>query len=149
MTKALTTITYGIPKDPSGLVKWAASGGDDIVGDPLQLNGKTGLLTSGSQGHEHPNGSEFAFIVGETKGGFIQFEGGTLVKQAHIRMADPDADLAALRDSLGNNNPDEWPDTLPSGLPKDPFNQSVQIPCADMRTGSLYTFRTASFWGCL
>src|SRR5262249_47587559 len=132
-----TAATFGLPADLRGLAKFAAGGGEDDPGDRLKVNGKTGGSTSGSQGLQHKPGEQFAFFVGEARGGFVKFDGGQLISQGWIRLADPDADLGELRGKLGDNDPSEWRDTLPSGLPKDPFNQGIKIPCVDPRTGKL------------
>jgi hypothetical protein len=149
MTKstALTIPNLGMPADLTALAKFAAGTGDDDVGDPLQLNGKTGAITSGNQGFEHKPGELFAFLLGEAKGGYLRFENGKPVASGFLRLADPETDLDELRKSFGDYDPDKWKDTLPSGLPKDPFNESVKIPCVGMTDGKLYTFRTNSWYG--
>jgi hypothetical protein len=146
-TKAVARVDLGLPTDLRGLAKFAAGGGEDDVGDRLKVNGKTGAINSGSQGYEHKPGFKVAVFIGEAQGGFARFDGGQIVKQGWARLADPDTDLDELRDSLGDNNPDEWRDELPSGLPKDPFNQGVKVPCIDPQTGKLYTFSSLSFYG--
>src|SRR5262249_15507272 len=62
---------------------------------------------------------------------------------------DPDAALVELRASLPDNDPDQWPEVTPAGLPKDPFSDSVKLVVVEVspRQGYLFTFRTASWWG--
>src|SRR5262249_55110265 len=41
----------------------------------------------------------------------------------------------------------KWEETLPSGLPRDPFQDSVKITCVEVRPepGYLYTYRASSY----
>src|SRR5262249_44819005 len=92
-------------------------------------------------------GEQFAFFIGEARGGWVRFDDGDLVNQGWIRLADPDADLGKLRNTLGDNDPNEWKDVLPNGLPKDPYNRGIKIPCINPKTGKLSAFSPLPFPG--
>ncbi len=149
-TRALTTTQYGLPADVKGLAQFASRGGDDDVGDRLRANGKDGRIYIGSQGSTMESGARLAIFVNHLMEGFVHWDSGTLVDQKWLRVtavADLDADLKALRSSMGHTNPDEWKEALPNGLPKDPIQAAVKFPVTDMATGRLYTYSVNSWNG--
>jgi hypothetical protein len=135
----------GLPTNGlDGFVKYAAGSDGDYAGDLLRLNGKSGKITYGSQETELPEGTKFAVLLGQAKVGFIRWSGGQREQQAWIRLSNSTADIDELRASLGDNDPDKWGEVRPSGLPKDPFSESVLVPMIEMKTGKLMSFASSS-----
>jgi hypothetical protein len=141
---AIVSVNLGMPSDLRGLARFAAGLAEDYVGDLFLVNGKTGEITSGSQGFEHKPGEQFAMFIGEAQGGFVKWEGGKITQQAWIRLADHDTDLEKLRASLGDNDPQQWKRFNMKGEPEDPFKESIRIPMIDPNSGSLFTFSSSA-----
>jgi hypothetical protein len=49
-----------------------------------------------------------------------------------------------LRKTLPETNPDLWTEVNPSGLPRDPYSESVQLPCVRLDGGQLLTFASSA-----
>jgi hypothetical protein len=141
---AIVTVNLGMPSDLRGLARFAAELTGDYPGDLFLVNGKTGAITSGSQGFEHKPNEQFAMIIGEAQGGWVRWEGGKLVDQRWIRLADSDLDLATLRESLGHTDPNKWTKFNVKGEREDPYKEAVRIPMVDLVDGALYTFSSSA-----
>jgi hypothetical protein len=141
---AQQVVALGLPSNLSGFARFAAADDGDFPGDLLKVNGKSGRITFGSQEIELPRGSKFAVLLGQAKAGWIRWQGGQREGQAWLRLADADADLDALRQSLGDTNPDEWTEFKPSGLPKDSWSMSILLPVIHVKDGKLMTLASSS-----
>jgi hypothetical protein len=139
---------FGLPASASGLEKYASDSGS-YLGDLLKVSGRDGTISFGAQATEMKPGGKFAALLGEAKVGFIEWEEGTPVDQAWMRLADltDERDLRALRTSLGNTDPADWEEQELNGKPKDPFRESVMLPLVELRSGRLFTFSSSSSGG--
>jgi hypothetical protein len=126
-----------------GLAKYGASEGNTSLGDWLKCNGKTGVLSYGSQGTELPSGTKAAVLLGLGEAGFILWEDGRRADQAWVRLVDG-PDLKELRQTLPDNDPARWTETTPSGQPQDPFRESVKLPLVLWPGGKLLTYSTSA-----
>jgi hypothetical protein len=111
----------------------------------LKFSGKTGVWTSGAQGIEIPLGTQLAAIVPETLGGYVKWVDGELAEQALIPIVEG-CDLKALRATLGDDDPNEWP-TGDDGKPEDPWREAALLPLKNPKTGAQYTYSTSSVGG--
>jgi hypothetical protein len=126
-----------------GYVRFCADSGDH-VGDLLKCNGKSGRVTFGAQETELPRGTKLAVLLGQARAGYRKWQDGKCQDQAWIALSDNTADLEALRKTLPETNPDLWTEVNPSGLPRDPYSESVQLPMVRMDNGALLTFASSA-----
>jgi hypothetical protein len=136
-----------VPSDLRGLQRFVSSGGDDDLGDRLRVNGEDGSIYVGSQGATMEPGTKLAVFLGQIMEGFVYWKDGQLADQRWVNANDPAVDLTELRAQMGQANPNEWQETLPSGLPKDPISPAVKFPVCDVATGNLFTYSVNSFNG--
>jgi hypothetical protein len=126
-----------------GYVRYCADSGDH-VGDLLKVNGKSGRVTFGAQDVELPRGAKLAVLLGQTRAGYVKWQDGKRQDQAWIALSDSAADLEALRATLPETDPNLWQEVNPSGLPRDPYSESVQLPMVRMDNGALLTFASSA-----
>jgi hypothetical protein len=141
--------SFGLPVNVDGLSAYAASSGAGFPGDLFKLNGKNGKYALGADGEDVPTGSAFAVILQQATAGFVSWVDGKVADQAFIPISEatPTA-LAKLRESLGDLDRTQWPDTDLKGRPVDPFKESARVPMVQMSDGRLCTFLTSSLSGC-
>ncbi len=123
------------------LEKYAAS---DLewVGDLMLFNGKTGRY--GAQQKRIEDGTELAWPMFLARAGFVKWVDGTIEGQAWGPL---NADLKALRESLGDTDPDKWLEEDWKGRPKDPWGEAVAAPMIRLSDGWVLCFKSSSFGG--
>jgi hypothetical protein len=76
--------------------------------------------------------------------GWVRWAGG---RPADSRMGHvADRFVVPLRDTLGFHDENQW-EMDGSGNPKDPWQLTMTILLAELETGQVYTFSTATFGG--
>jgi hypothetical protein len=132
------------PAQLSALERYGRSGGD-LFGELLKFSGKTGAWTAGAQGIEIPIGTQLVAIVPEMLAGFVKWIDGELAELAMQPITET-YNPKALRASLGNLDPAEWP-TGDDGRPEDPWKEAAYLPLKDLRKGAKFTYSTSSVGG--
>ena len=90
-------------------------------------------------------GTELVAIVPELVAGYVKWVDGTLAEEV-LRPITEDYDPKALRASLGDVDPAQWP-RGEDGRAHDPWKEAAYLPMKDLKTGAKYTFATSSIGG--
>jgi hypothetical protein len=130
----------------TALEKYGRSGAGGLFGDLLRFSGKTGVWAFGSQNTEVPIGTRLVAIIPQLVAGYIRWQDGAVADQV-IQPINESYDPKALRTTLGDVDPDQWPKG-DDGRAEDPWRESVLLPLKNLATGAEYTYSTSSLGGC-
>jgi hypothetical protein len=144
----MTSPKNELPTNSKVLPPAAFSDDDDFGGGAfLFLDGKRGPpYTCGRDKDEVPCGTKAVAFVDQQLRGFTIFEDG--VPRSRLLPLWPPPDLDALRASLGNLDPDLWPNRDPKGQPLDPWRPTRRLPLVLLdATSAAVVFSTCSDGG--
>ena len=106
------------------LDEWGTGGGR-----LLAFNGQSGIHRTLADDVEVPSGTEFDAFLHLTQRGFINFN--TDDGQPDVRMVRIDENaVVPARESLGDNDPTQWPVSPMNGAKNDPWKEQFAIPMA-------------------
>jgi hypothetical protein len=128
--KHLIPVEYaslGLPTDLSGFRADAAADNAYSGIDYLKLNGKTGKKVYGADHIVLPDNAKLAALIGMTKFGFAKWRDGAIETQAWLGLTDL-GNLDALRQRLGDLDPEQWTGRDLKGRPIDPFRRAARCP---------------------
>jgi hypothetical protein len=121
------------------LAKHATSG----VPVRFSKDGKFILPTEGDK--ELPEGSTFAVIWDQGRGGFQKF--GEKGERPEYRVALIFSGKPPERDELPDNDPKEWPISKLSREQEDPWREVILVPLQSTEDGQVYVFSTMGVTG--
>jgi len=116
-----------------------------IVGSLVRFDGKAGHYVV-VETDEVLDNKQFIVAVDETLAGFIRFNGEGQPPD-RIQGQPYKGWIKPRRDTLGSNDPTQWPVSPLSGKPEDPWKEQVNIVLVDPVTRAFYTFATTSKTG--
>jgi biotin carboxyl carrier protein len=116
-----------------------------IVGQLVKFDGKIGKYAIVETGEDVTN-RQFIAIMDETLAGYVRFNGEGQPPD-RIQGQPYKGWLKPKRDTLGDNDPSQWPISPLSGKPEDPWKSQVNIVLVDSTTRAFYTFATVSKTG--
>jgi hypothetical protein len=116
-----------------------------IVGQLVKFDGKAGHYVVVETG-EIVDNKLFVVAADETLGGYIRFNGegqppDRVQGQPYKGWPKP------KRDTLGDNDPSQWPISPLSGKPESPWKEQVNLVLIDPETRAFFTFATVSKTG--
>jgi hypothetical protein len=116
-----------------------------IAGRLIKFDGKKGKFVTLDDDEPVKEDAEFIALVEETLIGWIKFqgEGKEPLRRAGLLY---DGFVMPARETLGDNNPDDWPAGL-DDKPQDPWLHQVLLPLQDATNRELFTFETRSVTG--
>jgi hypothetical protein len=94
---------------------------------------------------ELPEGTELACHWDQARGGHQKFNGPG--KHPDVRIDRIFGGTPPTRESLGDNDPSQWPESDLTGRPEDPWRKVIMVPLEDPATGKVYVFSTMSKTG--
>jgi hypothetical protein len=78
--------------------------------------------------------------------GFVEWQDAKIAQQAWLGIAEA-AKLKILRQTLGNLDPEFWPERDPRGRPRDPLHESARVPVVWVEKRKPMLFTTSSDTG--
>jgi hypothetical protein len=119
---------------------------DDFAGAAFLLfDGKRGIWTHGRDKVEAPKGTKAIALIDQMLKGFVRYDDG--VPRSRLVPIWPIPDMHALRQTLGDLDPDLWPDRNAKNEPQDPWRPSRKLPILLVESCEGVIFSTSSFGG--
>lgn len=116
-----------------------------MPGPPIKFNGKDGKFEMPGSDEPLSEATRWAARVDEMWSGHIKFNGEGEQPTRVGGLPYNNYEMPP-RESLGDLDPDEWPDGL-DGKPADPWLHQMLVPLQNIETSEVFTFQTTSATG--
>ena len=116
-----------------------------MPGPPIKFDGKIGQFVTPGNGELIDEKTRYAARVPEIWNGRLKFNGEG-EQPTRVGGFPYDGYEMPERETLGDNDPDEWPTGL-NGKPSDPWLHEILLPIQNIETGEVFCFGTTSATG--
>src|SRR5262245_21518306 len=116
-----------------------------IAGRLIKFDGKVGQFSTVDDGEPLADDTEFIALCGEVLIGWVKFRGEGEQPDRICGLL-YDGFVMPARETLGNNDPNDWPAGL-TGQPQGPWLHQILLPLQHTGTHELFTFSSTSITG--